>query len=989
MMQILPGRRIMSSHPKSLCLTTRHGSFMANFTLSKLLPSRALIALGLIDLFFSSNVNLLRGDDSLFESQIRPLFIEKCIRCHGPDKQSGGVRLDSSQALAKGGKNGPSISPQSPLSSRLLKVVRRENDVKAMPPDEDLSPQEIASIEAWIKSGAVWPSQRENLSGKKHWAFEPLSKPSLPAGLNPVDFWVDKKLATKEITPVGPASRDVLLRRMAFDLIGLPPTIEELERFSKLPDSTWFSKALDYYLAHPGYGVRWGRMWLDVVRYADTAGETADFPVPQAWRYRNWVIQSYRDDIPYQLFLQKQIAGDILAQKSGLTQKEMEESTTATGYLAIARRFGFDVLDDHYLTLEDTIDTLGKSVLGLGLACARCHDHKYDPISNEDYYAIYGILESTKFPMPGCEKRKNPAELVRVTSKEIKDQILQKESLLEKLGRDSNDHAMTWTRALSKSKPLSMAVMPNRGEVKLPEIRDIQVEKGDILLLSVLPGTNHGADSTLVQIKANLTGTAGLKVWDATKDLLQAALQNQARPASGWIPLDLQTYPKRMDTFQKDGVNTKGLDVWTAKGDVPSVFVNTNSTPISFITVKQPKTSLGVHPGQGGPVGLALPIPESGRLSVDCHLADMDPGGTDGVIGEIRILRGGQAEFDRFEKSGSDLIKLQKSLDDLKKSTPLLYAVTEGDPHDAQLQKRGNPKDRGNPVQRHNLSLLGSQKLANPKESGRLELASWLTDSKNPLTYRVYVNRIWQAHFGNGIVRTTNDFGLRGDLPSHPELLDSLVDHFLSNGGSTKSLHRLILSSKAWQRSSFAPPGLLEKDPDNRWLGRYSRLRLSAEEIRDSLLLASGDLDSTDGQSHPFPGESSWGFTQHGPFRANYDHKKRSAFLMVQRIQRHPFLGLFDGADPNSSTGTRQLTTAPPQALWYLNNPFVEERAKSLVSKLPLESPGQRMDRLCRLLLARGATREDLEDAPTNMDSSEWVGLARVIMSSNEFIFRD
>lgn len=962
---------------------------MSITTFSGSISSKLIITLGLFTWSLAAQVGNLRGDDSLFESQIRPLFVEKCIRCHGPDKQSGGVRLDSSQALAKGGKKGPAINPKIPTNSRLLKVARRDNDIKAMPPDEDLSPKEIAALEAWIKSGAVWPSQTVNLAGKKHWAFEPMSKPVTPAESNPIDFWVDQKLASKGLKPLERASREVLLRRMAFDLIGLPPTIEEQTRFSRLPEATWFNQAMEYYLAHPGYGVRWGRMWLDVVRYADTAGETADFPVPQAWRYRNWVIQAFRDDIPFSSFLQKQIAGDILAQKPGLSQKEVEDWTTATGYWAIARRFGFDVLDDHYLTLEDAIDTLGKSVLGLGLACARCHDHKYDPISNQDYYAIYGILESTRFPMPGCEKRKSPSEFVRVAGKDIKDQILEKESRLEKLGKESAEQTKAWTQTLAQSKPISRAVMPNRGEVRLPEIRDLPVEEGDLLLLSVLPEQNHGADSTLVELKANVLGQSGMKVWDATRDLLQAASQNQSRPASGWIPLDLQGLPKRMDSFQKNAVKTKGLEVWTAKGEVPSVFVNTNSSPISFITVKQPKTSLGVHPGAGGPVGIGLPILESGRLSVECHLADMDPGGTDGVIGEIRILKAGKTDWDRFEKSGAELTNLQKSLEDLKNSTPLLYAVTEGDPHDAQLQKRGNPKDRGNPVPRQNLSLLGSQKLSNPKQSGRLELASWLIDTGNPLTYRVYVNRIWQAHFGNGIVRTPNDFGLRGDMPSHPELLDTLVSQFLGSGGSTKSLHRIILGSNAWQRSSFAPTELVEKDPENRWLARFPRLRLSAEEIRDTLLLTSGDLDSTDGESHPFPGQSSWGFTQHGPFRANYDHKKRSAFLMVQRIQRHPFLGLFDGADPNSSTGTRQLTTAPPQALWYLNNPFVEERAKSLVAKLPPEPPKARMERLCRLLLAREATPEDIADAPATADSPEWVGLVRVIMSSNEFIYRD
>ena len=933
--------------------------------------------------------NEILADDTQFETQIRPLLVNKCITCHGLKKQSGGLRLDSGEALAKGGKKGQIVDLQTPSSSRLLKAVHRDGATKAMPPDEDLSSKEIASLEKWVINGAKWPSKVSLLYGKNHWAFEPLATNPTPGSINLVDQWIDQGLVQKNLKPLEKASRNVLLRRMAFDLIGLPPTLVEQERFNHLPNETWFSEAMEYFLAHPGYGVRWGRMWLDVVRYADTAGETADFPVPQAWRYRNWVIQAFRDDIPFNTFLQKQIAGDLLSQKPGVSHKELEEGTIATGYWAIARRFGYDVLEDHYLTIEDAIDTLGKSVLGLGLACARCHDHKYDPISTKDYYSLYGILESTRFPMPGCEKRNVPADLISLAAKETRDRLAKLDHDLAKLVKRSVDDSKAWTELLTKSTPLSRGIMPNRAEITLPAIRDVSVEAGDLLLLTLLAGKDHGADSTQVEIQVTHQGKSGQKIHNATEDLLQDATQNNQRPSSGWIPLDLSGTTKRMDTFQKDAHNIKGLKVWKFEGEVPSVFANTNPTAISFSTVKQPKACLGLHPGPKGPVGLGLPILESGKISVDTRLLDMDPGGTDGVIGEIRILRNGTEIFVGSEKGVEQITALQKTIKELKEGIPLIYAVTEGTPHDAQLQNRGNPKDRGDTVSRQNLTLLGGQKLLNPKQSGRLELAAWVTEKANPLTARVYVNRVWQGHFGHGMVRTPNDFGLRGDLPSHPQLLDSLANYFQAKGGSTKAIHRLILHSNSWQRSSFATKELVDKDPDNRWLARFPRLRLSAEEIRDSLLLVSNELDQSDGGAHPFPNQANWGFTQHGPFRANYDHKKRSAFLMVQRIQRHPFLGLFDGADPNSSTASRQLTTAPPQALWYLNNPFVFERANSILSKLPIETPEARMDRLCRLLLGRNSTSEDLEDAPKTMDSEAWATLIRILMASNEFIYRD
>ncbi len=945
-----------------------------------------LIVLWAVGCFLPSS---LRANDTEFETQIRPLFVNKCIRCHGLKKQSGGLRLDSGEGLAKGGKNGLVVDLQTPSSSRLIKAVHRDTNIKAMPPDEDLDSKDIASLEKWVQKGAKWPPKVPLLYGKNHWAFEPLATNPTPASKNMVDHWIDQGLALKGLKPLEIASREVLLRRMAFDLIGLPPTLVEQDRFNHLANETWFSEAMEYYLAHPGYGVRWGRMWLDVVRYADTAGETADFPVPQAWRYRNWVIQAFRQDLPFDTFLQRQIAGDLLSQKSGRSQKEIEEGMIATGYWAIARRFGYDVLADHYLTIEDAIDTLGKSVLGLGLACARCHDHKYDPISSKDYYSLYGILESSRFPMPGCEKRKDPTDLTSLASKETKELITKLEHELGQGVKESVDDSKAWTDLLAKTPPLARGIMPNRGAISFQTSPKLSVEAGDLLLLTVLAGKDHGADSTQVELRVTLEGKSGEKIHNATEELLQDAANNNQRPVSGWIPLDLSGGTKRMDTFQKDAHNIKGLKVWKFEGDVPSVFVNTNPTAISFITVKQPKATVAVHPGPKGAVGLGLPITESGTISIEARLSDIDPGGTDGVIGEIRLLSKGTGRFVRGEKWVEQIAALQKRIKDLKDSIPLIYAVTEGNPHDAQIQNRGDPKDRGNTVSRQNLTLLGGQKLQNPKQSGRLELASWVTDKANPLTARVYVNRLWQGHFGHGIVRTPNDFGLRGDPPSHPQLLDSLAAYFLAEGGSTKAIHRLILKSLTWQRSSFATPELFDKDPDNLWLARFPRLRLSAEEIRDSLLLVSNDLDQKDGESHPFPNQANWGFTQHGPFRANYDHKMRSAFLMVQRIQRHPFLGLFDGADPNSSTASRQLTTAPPQALWYLNNPFLLERANSLLNKLPIEAPAVRMNRLCRLLLARKATSEDIEDAPKTMDSESWVTLIRILMASNEFIYRD
>jgi len=465
--------------------------------------------------------------------------------------------------------------------------------------------------------------------------------------------------------------------------------------------------------------------------------------VPDAWRYRNYVIDAFNDDRPWDRFLHEQLAGDLLAAKAPVEQQS--KLITATGYLAISRRFGFDVESDHFLTLEDTIDTFGKSMLGLTIACARCHDHKYDPVSAADYYALYGIFESTRYPFPGCEKTKAPRDLVPL-----------------------------------KSVPNAMA-----------------------------------------------------------------------------------------------------------------------------------------------------------------------------------------------------------------------YAVAEGSPHDALIHMRGDPTSKGAAVPRRFLTVLGGQTLPANSGSGRLQLAEWLTDAKNPLTVRVLVNRIWQGHFGRGLVATPNDFGTRGTPPTHPELLDFLAQSFIESGWSVKSLHRRIMLTEAYRRSSLVDDRTNQIDPENVWLSHFSRRRLQAEEIRDALLATSGDLDPTPGGPHPFPESKSWGYTQHNPFAAVYDTNRRSVYLMTQRIKRHPFLTLFDGPDPNASTPIRQTTTVPTQALFFLNDPFVHGRADRLsYTLMTLPDDRSRVDWVCRLLYGRPAREIDVERTTRFLANAgdvrtAWVARLRVLFASNEFIYVD
>ena len=745
-----------------------------------------MLRIAFIAFLAATAINPVRGADpalkaeEFFEAKIRPVLVKHCYSCHSAPAQEkkklkAGLKLDTRDGLLKGGDSGPALVPGNPKKSLIIQALKADG-LEQMPPETALAVNVIADFEKWIKDGAFDPRtgvpapSRVLAAEKNHWAFQPLRVSEVPAGRDPIDYFIRAKLTDNGLAPAPPADRRTLLRRATFDLTGLPPAPEETEAFLRDSSPEAYARVLDRLLASRHYGEKWGRHWLDVVRYADTAGETADFPLPEAWRYRNYAIDAFNADKPFDRFIREQLAGDILART--LPPSERSAALAATGYLAISRRFGYDVRADHYLTLEDTIDTLGQSFLGLTLGCARCHDHKYDPIPMADYYALYGIFESTQFAMPGCEKDKGQHDLVPL------------------------------------ARPADLAV---------------------------------------------LGGVAG-------------------------------------------------------------------------------------------------------------------------------------REF--------------------------VYGVSEGSPHDAQLHKRGDPTTRGAFVSRRWLTALGAQNLPKDSGSGRLQLAEWIADPKNPLTVRVIVNRVWQYHFGRGLVATPNDFGVRGSKPSHPELLDYLAAGFIEHGWSLKWLHRQIMLSSTYRQSSNAELGLRDskrnthlfgiprsafrlprfEDPENAWLSHFTRRRLTAEEIRDAILAVSGDLDRAPGTKHPFPPEPSWGFTQHAPFIAVYEHDKRSVYLMTQRIKRHPFLGLFDGADPNRSTARRDTTTVPTQALYFLNDPFVHAKSQRFASRLMKFPEAERLDRLYGLMLSRKPTREERTIAGKFLGEStekNWSGWIRVMFASNEFLFVD
>ncbi|MFN3485230.1 MAG: DUF1553 domain-containing protein [Planctomycetota bacterium] len=849
-----------------------------------------------------------------FERRIRPVLADKCYKCHSAKagKVKADLALDTREGLLRGGESGPAIVPGDPDRSLLIRAIRyTEGDLEMPPKEADrLTPEQVRDFERWVKMGApdprgsdaTPPAAKPKLDfaeARKFWSYRPVQDPPLPAVRDrswpesPIDFFILAKLEEKGLRPAPDADKRTLLRRVSFDLTGLPPTPEQMEAFLADDSPDAFAKVVERLLASPHYGERWGRHWLDVVRYADTAGCNSDYPIPQMYRYRNWVIQAFNEDKPYGDFIREQLAGDLLPWKNW---EERNEKVIATGYIANSRRFASSENGIQHLIIEDTIDNLGRTFLGLTIHCARCHDHKFDAISNEDYYALYGIFQSTRYPFPGIELNKVPRDLVPLVPPEEVERIL----------------------------------APHRERLAALEAQVKRLEAEQAAARKVI------------------------------------ADEEEARKAAGVPPAPPPVPPAAPPP---------------AVAADPALARRFSELAAAEAKAKQ----------------------EAARLETERRA----------LVAEAERSRRIAEARRRLEELRGAIKEAQKKREEYAKAMPLVesaYAVAEeAKPANARIHVRGDPKNLGPEVPRRFLSVLGGQELASEHAgSGRRELAEWIADPRNPLTWRVMANRIWQYHFGRGIVATPNDFGVRGQAPTHPELLDWLTRRFLESGGSVKDLHRRILLSRTYRMSSRADAAGLQADPENAYLWRFPRRRLEAESIRDALLAVAGTLDRTPGGAHPFPPQNTWNFTQHRPFIAVYETARRSVYVMTQRIRRHPFFALFDGPDPNASTAVRTSSTTPLQGLFMLNDPFVHEQARAFAARLRRECAGEdeRIERAYLLAFGRPPSSKEREAARTFLaavrarlgaagvpeerrETEAWESTARVLFRLNEFIYVD
>jgi len=988
-----------------------------------------------------------------FEREIRPLLVEHCQKCHGPKKQEAGLRLDSRAALLKGGEGGPAVVPGKADKGTLLAAVKHVGKIQ-MPPSGKLTAIQIAALGKWIADGAAWPE--EKVSGRtgviteadrKHWAFRPVSDPPVPAirdaawPQTDVDRFILARLEVAGVKPVAAADRRALIRRATFDLTGLPPTPQEIAQFLADDKPGAFEHVTERLLASKHYGERWGRHWLDVARYADTAGDGADYPVREAYKYRDWVIDAFNADRPYDEFLRDQIAGDLLARRG--PPEKYAARVVATGFLAIGKRYGYSPGPDfQHLDFADAIDSVGRSLLGLSIGCARCHDHKYEPISAADYYGLYGIFASTKWSFPGGEEHKRPANLVSMlpaeeTARRDKakaDGLARLDSEIARLkadrsaldgkgfggGIDLGFEGQPLGKAPGKpwhaegTNTVSADAQSPFAHLHPAGIRGVRLASGKATdgvryvfenpLRATPKGTMHfaidfrtvaptdkkgayrfylgrGVIASLA-VECSITATefavrSGAK-WETIRKLepgtwhtLQLAIDPAKKTYSGSVgkPGDLTAFAAKAVGPTWDGV----IDTFIcdATGHVAGAAPIRDLDNIALLTTPLP--AIGDKPVTATP-----PTPDTkARL-----------GKIDAAIAEAVKLRAAAAAAETY---------------------PLAYGVSEGIPTNARVQLRGEPERPGPEVPRRFLEILGGDPVpAESKGSGRLELAEWITRPTNPLTARVFVNRVWQWHFGRGLVATPSDFGIRGEAPSHPELLDHLATRFAKSGGSVKELHRLILRSRVYQLASAEDAVLLKADPENRLLGRFSRRPLDAESIRDAMLATSGRLDRATPGAHPFPDVNAWGFTIHAPFHAVYDSDHRSVYLMIQRNRRHPFLALFDAADPNQSVAERLPTTTPTQALHLMNSPFVHTQAEAFAKRL-LALPGDDAARVrIAFEFAHGTSVDEaaVTDAlaflkayrmkaaerglkPEAQSLAALSALARVLLTSNAFLFID
>ncbi len=881
---------------------------------------------------------------AFFEKEVRPVLAERCYGCHSAKakKLKANLLLDSKAGWEKGGDSGPPIVPGKPDQSILIKAVRYMNLDLQMPPKHKLPAHEIDALEKWVAMGAPDPRAGESVAkqqeegidiekGREFWAFGPMRNVEPPQAApsewqgSMIDRHVFAKLEENGIEPVSRASKVALIRRASYDLTGLPPEPEAIDAFLADNSDDAFAKLIDRLLESSHFGERWGRHWLDVVRFAESTGGGRTMLLPETWRYRDYVIESYNRDKPLTEFIEEQLAGDLLEAEDAT---ERRENTIATGFLAMGPT-NYELQDKELLRMEivdEQIDTTGRAFMAMTIGCARCHDHMFDPIPARDYYAMAGIFRSTKTvehanvskwlteeipPMTDEEKAATEKlKIYREREEGLKKQIAESEAMLKKLGAETE-------RAIHQ-----LGII----------IDDVYAEKVGEWMSST--SVQRWIDVGYIHDKGEGKGEKSVTF----RPKLEKAGEYEVR-----VSYSAGTNRPKKAPFT----------VHHAKGETTVKVDQTKKPPLENLF-----TSLGTFTFDAGDAGFVRVTNGGTKGSLIADAAQFIP-----QIGET------PEEHPRkkmISVARRQLSARKKSLKELQKTRPKVNAPKammvkdESKTEDYHILIRGNAHKLGDKVPRGFLQVAsdgaGAPKISE-KASGRLELARWLASEKNPLTARVAANRIWLHLFGEGIVRTPDNFGATGEKPSHPELLDYLALRFVEHGWSTKKLIREIMLSRVYQAGSYENGSAngAKLDPENRLFWRAHRRRLDSEALRDTILAVSGKLDRKMGGPAIKKGTKS-------EFGYKFDSMRRSIYLPVFRNALPEIFSVFDFPDPNLVAGKRTSSTLPTQALYLMNHPFVIEQSQHAAARIFAGAEAPVTDRILQ------AYREFLGRPPTESE---------------------
>jgi Protein of unknown function (DUF1553)/Protein of unknown function (DUF1549)/Planctomycete cytochrome C len=894
-------------------------------------------------LLFSKNIPSSLADglnprETFFEEQVRPLLIARCQECHDASIQESDLRLDSLDSILQGGLNGPAAVAGNPDESLIIHAVTGTRGLEQMPPDEELSREDIIVLRRWIKMGLPWTAQSTpaptlgdqdaiNLAAKSHWAFQRLQKteppkasqePASSSSDHPIDAFIDQPLNEFGLSRSSEAPREVLVRRLYLDLIGLPPSADQVDAFVRdsRPTAQVVDQTANELLASEHHGERWARYWLDLARYADTRDweAQAELRYPYAYTYRDYVINSLNQDKPYNEFIQEQLAADYYVKEDSAAE------LAALGFLTVGPQFRRNTLEQ----ISDKIDVVSRGLMGITVTCARCHDHKYDPIPIEDYYSLYGVFAS-------CTQPDVYPELPSETSdsalrEDFQRKLAEKQQALDDYVQELRSEAIT---DLEQRLPLYLDGFAMMSFGKKNDIRVV-----------------------INKLKVNETAMTPLN--GLLADRLKSSTDSKDTVLKPWH----EGLSMSEDQFTKG--REKLLASWTSDTTIsPHVRNRLKAQP--------PKSQADIIKLYAKLFDEVLKQWKTAKKT-DSKLTSL-PDADAEAIRQTLMGKGGWFDLDADKVlAASRLLGAgRKSLGDLQKAITEIEASHPGAPPRAMtlidLPKpitpfvllRGEPGRRGDRVPRQFLSLLSGDDREPFKEgSGRRELAEAITDPKNPLTTRVLVNRVWARYFGRGLVDSLDDFGLRSSPPSHPELLDYLATSFIENGWSLKWLHHTIVTSKTYQQSSMTSEAALRVDPENKLLWRQNRRRLDFEAMRDSILAVAGTLDPQVGGQSTRLSDT--------PYTT-----RRSVYAYIDRNEMDPILRTFDFASPTASAASRPETTVPQQALFGMNHPFVAEQGRQIAKRAennPAASQTvDQIDALYRLVLTRVPTQAERDAA--------------------------